>query len=103
MNIARKKKTIVCWGLVLLLLLNSYFARPENVRSNYWKNMNEKGLTSGRGNVADFLCFSQDGWQYEFPLIKRDGRIKGVVCTCFMGRLVVYSFENNTIGFYVCV
>ncbi|GEM_PF-2552778 len=104
MNIAGKKKTIICLALVLLLLsLNAYFARPKYVRSNYWKNMNEKGLTSGRGNVADFLYFSQDGWQYEFPLIKRDGKIKGVVCTCFMGRLVVYSFENNTLGFYVCI
>ena len=103
MNIARKKKTIICLTTVLLLSLNAYFARPKYVRSNYWKNTNEKGLTGGHGNVADFLYFSQDGWQYEFSLIKRDGKIKGVVCTCFMGRLVVCSFENNTLGFYVCI
>ncbi len=103
MNIARKKKTIICLGFVLLLLLNSYFARPENVRSNYWKNTNEKGLLGECGNVADFLWFSQDGWQYNFPLVKRNEKVKGIVCICLMGRLVVYSFENNTIGFYVCV
>ncbi len=103
MNIARKKKTIICLALVLVLSLNAYFARPKYVCSSHWKNTNEKGLVGERENVADFLWFSQDGWQYDFPLVKRDGKVKGIVCTCLMGRLVVYSFENNTIGFYVCV
>ena len=103
MDIARKKKAIICLGVVLLLSLNAYFTRPEKVRSNYWKNTNEKGLVGEHGNVADFLWFSQDGWQYEFPIVKRNGKVKGVVCTCLMGRLVVYSFENSTLGFYVSI
>ena len=76
MDIARKKKAIICLGVVLLLSLNAYFTRSEKVRSNYWKNTNEKGLVGEHGNVADFLWFSQDGWQYEFPIVKRNGKVK---------------------------
>jgi hypothetical protein len=91
-----KKKKLICFFLILLSIY-IYFHRSSYVTQYVWKQTSGSGLFGG-----GIVCFGENSsYNYQWPLIKRNGETVGVVLLCFNKRLIVFSLKDKGINFYM--
>lgn len=90
----KRKRNII---IVVILVLYAYYNNNAYVTKYTWKQTSENG-TIGGGIVSFSSAYS-----YNWPIIKRENEIVGIVMICFNKRMMVYSLQDKSIGFYMFI
>jgi hypothetical protein len=90
-----KKKLIV--PFVAVLLLGIYIYSISSVHAYNWKQ------TSG-GSAGDFLYFGEaSSYRLCGPILYKDKERKGIIILHISDRLIIYSFIDKEIGYYMSI
>ena len=84
---------------IVLLAIYFYFHGNAYITQHTWKHTNNKGIIGG-----GIISFGDDSsFSYHWPIIEKDNKNIGVVLLCVGERMVVYSLQDNSIGFYMYI
>ena len=89
------RRNIIIVVILVILVLYVYYNNNSYVTKYTWKQTSENG-TIGGGIVSFSSAYS-----YNWPIIKRENEMVGIVLICFNKRMMVYSLQDKSIGFYM--
>ena len=94
-----KKKYKIFFGTLILLTIYTYFHCNTYITQRQWKQTSDNGIIGG-----GIISFGDDSsFSYHWPIIEKDNKNIGVVLLCVGERMVVYSLQDNSIGFYMYI
>ena len=95
----KKKRYYLLCTFFCLLLIYAYHVRGAYITQHKWKQTSENGLIGG-----GFISFGNNsGYTYQWPIIKRGEEYCGIILLCFDKRMIVFSLQDNSVGFYMYI
>ena len=95
----KKRKFYLFCTILCLLLIYAYHVRSAYISQYKWKLTSESGLIGG-----GVICFGNNsGYTYQWPLIKWGKDNCGIVLLCFDRRMIVFSFQDKSVGYYMYI
>lgn len=95
----KKRKCYLLCTIFCLLLINAYLIRGAYVTQYKWKQTSGSGLIGG-----GIICFGNNSsYTYQCPIIKRGEECCGIVLLCFDKRMMVFSLQDKSVGYYTYI